>query len=51
MSVVKNTKERVQYSECCEELIRHYPENLNSNLFTEIQKFHSYIRHSLNVTK
>ena len=43
--------ERVQYSECCEELINAYPEDINSNLFTELQQFHSYILHKFGVTK
>ena len=43
--------ERVRYSECCEELINAYPEDRNSNLLTELQQFHSYIRHELSATK
>ena len=31
-----STNERVQYSECCEELINAYPVDQNSNLFTEL---------------
>ena len=46
-----STKERMPYSECCEELINDYPEDLNSNLFTELQQFHSYISHKLSATK
>ena len=45
------TKQRVQYCECCEELINVYPEDLNSNLFTELQQFHSYILHMFGATK
>ena len=43
--------EIVQYSECCEELINTYPEESNSNLFTELQKFHSNIRYKISATK
>ncbi|XP_065650991.1 uncharacterized protein LOC136079198 [Hydra vulgaris] len=34
-----------QTSQCCEELINTYPKDLNNNLYTELQQFHSYIRH------
>ena len=46
-----STKERVQLSECSDELINAYPQDLNTNLFTELHQFHSYIRHKLSVTK
>ena len=42
-----STKERAQYSECCGKLIDAYSEDPNSNLFTELQQFHSYICHKL----
>ena len=45
------TNESVQYSECCEELINAYPEDLDSNLFTEFQQFYSYIRHKFSAIK
>ena len=38
-------------SQCCEGLIKTYPEDLNNNLFTELQQFHSYIRHKFRVSK
>ncbi|XP_065683426.1 uncharacterized protein LOC136096172 [Hydra vulgaris] len=34
-----------QTSQCCEELINAYPKESNNNLYTELQQFHSYIRH------
>ncbi|XP_065667306.1 uncharacterized protein LOC136087768 [Hydra vulgaris] len=34
-----------QTSQCCKELINAYPKDLNNNLYTELQQFHSYIRH------
>ena len=46
-----STKEIVQYSECCEELLNTYPEDLSSNLFIELQQFHSYIHHKFSATK
>ena len=46
-----STNERVQYSECCEELINAYAEDLNSNLFTKLRQFRSYIRHTFSATK
>ena len=46
-----STNERVRYSECCEELINAYPEDLDSNLFTELQQVRSYIRHKLSAIK
>ena len=42
-----STKESVQHSVCCEQLINAYPEGLSSNLFTEHQRFHSCISHKL----
>ena len=48
---ISSTKERVSYSECCEELINVYPEDLNSNLFNEFLQFHACIRHKLSATK
>ena len=30
---------------CCQELIYAYPDDLNCNLSTELQQYHSYIRH------
>ena len=46
-----STEERIQYSECCEKLTNAYPEDLNTNLSTELQQFHSYIRHKFRATK
>ena len=46
-----STKGRVQYSECCEELMNAYPVDLISNLFTELQQFHSYFHHNSSATK
>ena len=43
--------EKVQYSECCAELINASPEDINSNLFTELQQFNSYIHHKFSATK
>ena len=40
-----------EYSECCEELINAYPKHPNSNLFSVLQQFHSYIRHKLSSNK
>jgi regulator of sirC expression with transglutaminase-like and TPR domain len=37
--------------ECCQKLIDAYPDDLNSNVSTELQQFHSYIRHKLSATK
>ena len=42
-----STMESVEYSGCCEEIINVYPEELNSNLFSQLQQFHSYIRQKL----
>ena len=39
------------YYECCEELINAFPEDQNSNLFTQLQQFLSYVRHNLSATK
>ena len=33
------------------ELIDAYPDDLNSNVSTELQQFHSYIRHKISATK
>jgi len=33
------------------ELIDAYPDDLNSHLSTELQQFHSYIRHKISATK
>ena len=41
----------IRYSECCQKLIGAYPDDLNSNLSTEFQQFHSYIRHRISATK
>ena len=30
---------------CCQKLIDAYPDDLNCNLSTELQQYHSYIRH------
>ena len=46
-----STKARIQYSECCEELINAYPEDLISNLLTVLQRFSLIIRHNLSATK
>ena len=46
-----SAKEIVQYSECCEELLNANQEDLKSNLFTELQRFHPYIRHKFRATK
>ena len=46
-----SSKERVQYSECFEELINEYPKDVNSNLFTDLQQFYSHIRHKVSATK
>lgn len=40
-----------QTSQCCEGLINAYPEDLNNNLYTELQQFHSYIRHKFRASK
>ena len=46
-----SSKERAPYSECCQGLLDAYPEDLNSNIFTELQQFHLYIRHKSSATK
>ena len=45
------TEASIRYSECCQKLIDAYPDDLNSNLSTELQQFHSYIRHKFSATK
>ena len=40
-----------QSSQCCEGLINAYPEDLNNNLYTELQHSHSYIRHKFGASK
>ena len=45
------TEASIRYSECCQKLIGAYPDDLNSNLSTEFQQFHSYIRHRFSATK
>ena len=45
------TEASIRYSECCQKLIDAYPDDLNSNLSTKLQQFHSYIRHKFIVTK
>ena len=45
------TEASIRYSECCQKLIDAYPEYLNSNLFTGLQQFHSYIGHKFSATK
>jgi len=45
------TEASIRYSECCQKLIDTYPDDLNSNLSTELQQFHSYIQHKFIATK
>ena len=45
------TEASIRYSECCQMLIDADPNDVNSNLSTELQQFHSYIRHKFSVTK
>ena len=45
------TEARIRYSECCQKLIDTYPDDLNSNLSTELQQFHLYIRHKFSAIK
>ena len=45
------TETSIRYSECCQKLIDAYPDDLNSNVSTELQQFHSYIRHKFSATK
>ena len=45
------TEARIRCSECCQKLIDTYPDDLNSNLSTELQQFHAYIQHKLSATK
>ena len=35
----------IRYAGCCQKLIDAYPDDLNCNLSTELQQYHSYIRH------
>ena len=45
------TEASIRQSECCQKLIDAYPDDLNSNLSTELQQFHTYIRHQFSATK
>ena len=44
-------EDSIRYSECCQKLIDAYPDDLNGNLSTELQQFHSYIQHKISATK
>ena len=44
-------RQYVRCSEWCQKLIDAYPDDLNSNLSTELQQFHFYIRHKFSATK
>ena len=45
------TEASIMYSECCKNLIDAYPDDLNSNLSTVLQQFHSYFGHKFSATK
>ena len=37
--------------ECCQKLTDAYPDDLNSNLSSELQQFHSYVQYKFSTTK
>ena len=51
MRPLNTTENSIKFSKCCQKLIDAYPDDLNSNLSTELQQFHSYIRHKFSATK
>jgi hypothetical protein len=50
-SCLVDVAKKKQQHQCCEGLINAYPEDLNINLYTELQQFHTYIRHKFRAAK